>query len=502
MRAPASWMKSLLATATCLASIASIAQADILCSSPNSGQTFKAGDPVSLAITASATGGPFVAQVNSLTATLVCTVAGNILDTVTIPKANVTGYNYIIPSVGNVTTPTGTDGVCVTNKFYFSYSGKYTDDGIFPIPHDFGPAKCADITIVPQPYPVIPIPSPNITTTAATIPTPTPTDSTTGKPKSTTTTSSSLSPSPTSGNKDESESDGRPKTFIVVVVAIVAVVLLALMAVGIMFHLRRQRKRRMESAIMPWSNQNNNQFSKMSSSMDDDDPRSPGSHHAAAIGGGIAAAGAVGAGFNKPQPKTPQPSHGGHYGDDSYGGGGYGQQQQHGHGGYYNDQDGYGQQQQDDFYNPYYAQHAGGGGGYQGAPGAAGAAGAAAAGGYGYRNDKQSYYAGSQGARTPYQESHDPYSSASPVSSATGAGSAGGYYPPPPPVSSNAAGALSPPTPSSSYLNSAPNELSSTTLTNSSGTGRAPQAILPEMGHSESGDAAGGGIPMKEIPPK
>ncbi|KAF9135793.1 hypothetical protein BGX30_011448 [Mortierella sp. GBA39] len=446
MRAPASWMKSLLATATCLA-FASIAQADILCSSPNTGQTFKAGDPVSLAITASATGGPFVAQVNTLTATLVCTVAGTILDTVTIPKANVTGYNYIIPSVGNVTTPTGTDGVCVTNKFYFSYSGKYTDDGIFPISHDFGPAN------------------------------------------------------PTPGDKGESESEGRPKTFIVVVVAIVAVVLLALMAVGIMFHLRRQRKRRMESAIMPWSNQNNNnQFSKMSSSMDDDDPRSPGSHHAAAIGGGVAAAGAVGAGFNKPQPKTPQPSHGGHYGDDSYGGGGYGQHQQHGHGGYYNDQDGYGQQQQDDFYNPYYAQHAGGGGGYQGA---AGAAGAAAAGGYGYRNDKQSYYAGSQGARTPYQESHDPYSSASPpVSSAAGAGSAGGYYPPPPPVSGNAAGALSPPTPSSSYLNSAPNELSSTTLTNSSGTGRAPQAILPEMGHSEGGDAAGGGIPMKEIPPK
>ncbi|KAF9303178.1 hypothetical protein BGZ91_009166, partial [Linnemannia elongata] len=150
MRTPASWKKNLLATAACLASIVSIAQADIQCLSPNSGQTFKAGDPVVLAITASATGGPFVAQVDSLTATLFCT-QGATLDTITIPKANVTGYNYIIPSVGNVTTPTGTDGVCITNKFYFSYSGKYTDGGFIPISHDFGPAKCADITITPQP---------------------------------------------------------------------------------------------------------------------------------------------------------------------------------------------------------------------------------------------------------------------------------------------------------------------------------------------------------------
>ncbi|KAF9140263.1 hypothetical protein BG015_001739 [Linnemannia schmuckeri] len=494
MRGPASWKKSLLATVAGLASIASIAQADIICGSPNTGQSYKAGDPMTLAIAASPTGGsPFVAQVDSLTAKLICAVAGNTIDTITIPKANVTAYNYVVPSVGNEPTAP------VSNKFYVTYSGRYTSDGLIPIPRDFGPADCAAITIVPEPFYIPPTPSPNTTTTISTS---RPTGTTTSKGgKTTTTTTSSLTPTPTPGDKGESESQGRPKTFIVVIVAIVAVVILALMAVGIMFHLRRQRRRRMESAIMPWSNQNNNQFSKMSSSMDEDNPRSPGSHHAAAMGGvgGVAAAGAVGAGYNKPQPKIPQSSHGQYYGDDSYGGGGYGQQQQRGHGGYYDDQDGYVQQQQDDYYNPYYAQHAGGGGGYQG--GAAG--GAAAAGGYGYRNDKQSYYAGSiQGGRTPYQEPHDPYSSASPpVSSAGAGGASGGYYPPPPPVSSNAAGAMSPPTPSSTNLNSAPNELSSATLTNSSGTGRAPQVILPEIGQSESGDAAGG-IPMKEIPSK
>ncbi|KAF9087988.1 hypothetical protein BGX29_000503 [Mortierella sp. GBA35] len=473
-----SW-KTLLTTGACLFATASIAQADITCAGPLSG-VFAAGDPISLSVSSDGKD-PVVGHINSLKATLYCN-AGNEIGSTSITDWTVP-FPWTVPSVGNATVPGGTTGPCASNTFHISYSGVVQE---FLIKRDFGPVACPDITITPAPNNTLP---PVNTSTTLTTPPPTATiptsTSTKGSKTTSTTTTTTSTAAPPTQTSDKDESNGKPATHIIVIVAIVAALILVLLFVGIAFHLRRQRRKRMEDAIMPWSTQpNSNQFSKMSSSNDDDDHRSPSHHHAAAAAaGGGAAAAAYGS--NKPQPMIPQPSHGGgggYYGADNYGG--------------------YGQQQQEEYYNPYYSQHSGGGGGYQGV-GNAGAAGAAAAGGYGYGGvaRKESYYTGSQGSRTPYQESHDPYQQSPALGPGSGGSAAGGagYYPPPP-VSS---GATSPQLQASANnINSAPNTLSSTTLTTGSVvSGRAPQVILPEMGKpadlKEDGVA---GIPMKDLP--
>lgn len=86
---------------------------------------------------------------------------------------------------------------------------------------------------------------------------------------------------------------------------------------------------------MPWSNQPNNQFSKVSS-MDGGDRSDTGAHHV---------------GSNKSQPAAPQPSHG-HYQDEGYNYGRHGAGG--GYGGHHQEYDGY--NGQDDYYNPNYAQ--------------------------------------------------------------------------------------------------------------------------------------------------
>ncbi|KAF9915466.1 hypothetical protein FBU30_001948 [Linnemannia zychae] len=452
-------------TAFCLvATLASVTKAAITCTSPNTaGQVFKAGDAMVLSVLSDGQV-PKVQDLKTLTATLNCNV-GNQISQVKIPAPFGNPFNYTVPSVGNVTTAGGTDGPCVGNKFHITYTGTYPNPAFPLLDKDIDPVACADIIITPEPFYIPPTVSPNVTVAPSTIP------STSSVPKTTTKTSStSTTAAPSSSQTPEQkDSSGKLSTTVIAIVAIAAVVILAVMAVGIVFHLKRQKRRRMENAIMPWSTQpNNNQFSKVSSM--DDGGRSPGS--------------------NKPQPPIPAASNNGggagYYDDDSYGNAGYSHQQNH-HGGYYNDQDAY-NQQQDDYYNPYYAQqHSNGGGGYQNA--------GAAAGGYGYNargNDMQSYYTGSQGGRTPYQESGDPYNQYSSPSSSGVAGGAG-YYPPPP--TSGASSAMSPPITSSSQMNSAPNELSSTTLTTGSVSGRAPQVILSEMQSSDEK----GGIPMKEL---
>ncbi|KFH69090.1 hypothetical protein MVEG_05892 [Podila verticillata NRRL 6337] len=206
------------------------------------------------------------------------------------------------------------------------------------------------------------------------------------------------------------------------------------------------------TAIMPWSNQPNNNFSKMSSSMDDG-PRSPGKL-AAGAGAGVAAAAAVNY-ANKAQPAIPAPSHGegGYYNDDRYGyqqgynntpNNNYHQQHQGGYDGY----------EDDTYYNPHYASQNNQGYG-QGQ-------------GQGYEMNQfnnGSYYSASNASRTPYQ---DPYKAQQPAVSSPG------YFPPPPPVT----GASSPPP---SVPLTVP--ISSTTnLTSSSSPKRGPQTILPEMG--------------------
>lgn len=246
----------------------------------------------------------------------------------------------------------------------------------------------------------------------------------------------------------------------------VAGLVLILLFSAFMWHMRRQKIRRMESAIMPWSNQPNNNFSKMSSSMDDG-PRSPGK--LAAAGAGAVGAAAAANYSNKAQPDLPQPSHGaggGYYDDDRYG---YQQGYNNTPGSNYHHQGGYDGYGDDTYYNPHYATQNNQGYGHGHGQGQGQGQGQVQ--GYEMNQFNGSYYSNSNASRTPYQ---DPYQAQQPVSST-------GYFPPPPPVNS---GTSSPPPSvplSTPGLTTVPIS-SSTTLTASSSPKRGPQTILPEMG--------------------
>ncbi|KAG0373425.1 hypothetical protein BGX24_011709 [Mortierella sp. AD032] len=544
-----SWKRSLLATAACLASIASLAQAVTTCGSPNTaGQVVKPGDFLSLYILVD-NSAPTLDQVNSLSATLYCSNTGKPIESVQINPPNVP-FTYTVPPVGNISTPAGTDGPCLGNRFYVAYSG--TTPSL--IGNKFGPISCPDMTITPGAYvPPVTIPPTNPPTSSVpTIPT------TSKKPPGSTTTTASTStiPLPTETKTEDGGGGLKISTPMIVVIALAVVLILALMIVAICFRVRRQKRKRMEDAIMPWSTKpNNSQFSKMPSSMEEDRPSSSGGGGSA---GAAAAAELSGSASKTTMPKPPQlhASGKGYYGEDSYAGAGYGQQPnlRHPHGAYLeNPQDGYNNQRQphgeyfegqkgynipqngynnpqEDYHNPYYAQQEGGaGGGYQGSGNPAA--------GYGYAtpDGPQGHYPSHPGDHAFY-ESHDQYPGSAPQALPPGEGrrrrrgegggsrrkagnggngeaaavaaAAAGYYPPPPPVRGPTALALrgptslAPPTPNYGQLDTTelilPGAVSAPV---SSGNARAPQE-MPELKPKSTGaDAANVEIiPMKQLP--
>ncbi|KAG0247413.1 hypothetical protein BG011_001558, partial [Mortierella polycephala] len=383
----------LLGFSSLLASV----HANINCAQPAAGESYKAGDPIVLDWGSDGST-PTVAQISSLTAKLYCNNSGKLIEEVKITNW-ATAFTWTVPSVGNATTVGGTEGICAANAFHMEYEGTYKS---VLIDRGFGPVRCGTITIAPEPNGVV-TPTPTITTTASTS---TSTSTTTKATKS----STDASPSPTESSNDNEENGGKVDTYIIVIVAIAAFVILVLVAVGVMFYLRKQRIKRMESAIMPWSSQSNNQFSKMS----DEDQRAPS--NSGGRSPGVAAAAAAGAGMygsNKPQPSVPQPSHGqGYYHDDGYG---YGNQHQQGYG-----HDGYNNAAEDEYYNPNYSQGAVYTGHNHQSPHQ----------GYGSNpaSTNPPYY---NGSRTPYQDPNDPFQQQNGAAK-------GGYFPPPPPVTSNA----------------------------------------------------------------
>ncbi|KAG0025566.1 hypothetical protein BGZ81_007079 [Podila clonocystis] len=425
-----------------LTTISSV-HAGITCVQPQGG-TYKAGDSMPLDWGDDGAK-PKVTDIISMKSTLMCNEGKLIAD---IPITRFVGpSNVTVPFVGNATTAGGTVGPCGANAFHVEYSGEYMG-GIFDlVKTSWGPVRCGTVTINPSPNNTLPVTTTTLaTTTSAT--------TTTKKPASTS--SSTNTPSETPDNKEDSN---KGKTTITIV-GIVAGLILILLFSGFMWHMRRQKIRRMESAIMPWSNKPSNNFSKMSSSMDDG-PRSPGK--LAAAGAGAVGAAAAPNYTNKAQPALPQPSHGGggggYYDDDRYG---YQQGYNNNPSTNYHHQGGYDGYEDDTYYNPHYATQNNQGYGHGQGQGQ----------GQGYEMNQfnGSYYSNSNGSKTPYQ---DPYQAQQPVSSA-------GYFPPPPPMTS---GTSSPPPSvplSTPGLTTVP--ISSTTLSASSSPKRGPQTILPEMG--------------------
>ncbi|KAG0007282.1 hypothetical protein BGZ80_004862 [Entomortierella chlamydospora] len=341
----------------------SAVQATLQCAQPNNG-TYSAGD--SLVLNWSSDGSsPTVQDIKSMSATLNCNNGISIAN-VTITTWNAP-YTWTVPSVGNATTAGGTTGTCPSNSFHVEYTGVATVTVLGFITQEKAfTISCDTITILPAA-------NNSITTTTAT----TTTTVATTKSKttsSTSTSSSSASPTPSNVTSDD---DSKPKTFIIVIVAIVAGLILFLVAFASWWYLRNQRIKRMEDAVMPWSNQPGSQFSKVSSM--DEGHRAPGSINGAA------------AVSNKPQPMTPQPQKSYYSGDE------YGSQYGLG-GGYDNYNNG---NNQDEYYDPYYA---------------------ASRAGYGASplNSNTTYYNNS----TPYLDPRDPYQQPAPT----------GYFPPPPPV--------------------------------------------------------------------
>ncbi|KAF9415242.1 hypothetical protein BGZ94_000157 [Podila epigama] len=469
----ASQVLLLTTTLLCLViSCLSPVQANINCAQPTGG-SYKAVDIISLNWGDDGAK-PTVNDIISMQGTLVCNEGNKIADIpITTPKF-VGPANWTIPSVGNATTVGGTVGACAGNAFHIQYSGEYMG-GIFGvIKTDWGPVRCGTMTIAPSP-------NGTVTTTSA-MPTSTTTTTTTTKSK-TSSTSSTASPS---ASPDESSSGGGGNKTTIIVASIVAGAVLILFFAGFMWHIRRQKLKRMEEAIMPWSNQPKNKFSKMSASMDEGPRSSDHLPGAAAGGGGAAGAAATTNYFNKAQPAIPPPSHGTNAGG---GGGGYYDNERHnyqqgygnnsGQGGY----DGY-SQEEDNYYNPYYAtQHQQGNGHGQG---------------YDYYASSNASATPGHMTRSPYQDSyqqpsHDPFQHHQ-VQHQPTAVSSSGYYPPPPPVNNNApgGGAFSPP---SVPISPVPVNSSTTLISSSTSPKRAPQTILPEMGSPAAGDD----YPMKEI---
>ncbi|KAI1319169.1 hypothetical protein EDD11_004812 [Mortierella claussenii] len=440
--------------------------ATIQCASPNNG-TYKAGDTIILDWTSDGSY-PKVVDIDSLKATLVCDSGVTITNTVITSWAN--AYTWSVPNVGNAITPGGTVGTCPANSFHIIYEGEVK---YIPFINKAFKAECKSFIILPGAN----NPITTVTTTTQALTTPASTASSTKASKTTTSTdtlSPSLSPSPT--DLSGTENDSKPKTFIIVIVAIVAGVILFLVAFGTWWYLRKQRIKRMENAIMPWSKQSENPFSKVSSM--DEGHRSPGNFigrspgvAAATAGAGAADAAAVAAkyGSNKPQPQVPQSSHGYYQNNSGYGQQGVG-------GGYGTSHDGYSNNNEDEYYNPYYAQ--GGKQSYTQSPAGTNA----------------SYYSGNQ---TPYQGPHDLYQQQQHQAGGT-------YFPPPPPVTSDNRMMLVP------SSGPGPSNLTATTLVSSTNAaaspGRAPQVILPENGHpieksfpiEQKGPQS---IPMKDLGP-
>ncbi|KAG0053391.1 hypothetical protein BGZ83_001225 [Gryganskiella cystojenkinii] len=469
-RLRSSALSFLLATATCLLSTSfwssGFVEGKIICDSPQNG-TYHAGDPMVLQWSSDMSN-PTVSDLRSLKATLFCD-SGILIGGVDIVLGAAPISNWIVPSVGNATTAGGNAGTCVANTFHIQYSGTYMSSGLFGGITNLDPVSCPSLTILPAPNITLPTTTPTVNTTTSVSMTST---STISKSRTTTTTTTSTG-TPTS-TTDQGKSPGLSST-VIIVVAIVAGLILILVALGIIWYVRRQRRIRMENAVMPWSNQPNNQFAKMSSSMEDDGPRSLNGRSP-----GVAAAGAAyGAGKNKPLPPV-----GGYYQEDGYGGGGYGGGyggQQHGYEGYdqgyesRHAQAGYnGGYTEDDYYNPYYAQ-----GGAPGTPAA------------GHPGPGQGYY--NRGGSNA-----DMYGVSSAVArtqSGRVAGPGGGYYPPPPPTSSSPAGSNSPPSSAAaaaiaanSSLNSLPLTTSSTLFTSSPSERRGPQLVVtPEKSSEQRG---------------
>ncbi|KAK3833588.1 MAG: hypothetical protein J3R72DRAFT_494844 [Linnemannia gamsii] len=538
-----SWKTSLFATAACLTSLASIAQATIACDSPGVfGQKAKPGDVVVISIMSDNIS-PTLNEVTSLTASLNCNL-GNTIATFQITPPN-KPFNYKIPSIGNITTLGGKDGPCIGNSFHFSLNGTYP--GAIG---KFGPAKCVDIELTPGPY----VPPAPITTAIVPI-----TPTTSKNPLVTTTTT--LLPSETPP-KDESGSGGKLSTAMIAVIVLAVVLILILVIVAIFFR-RRYLKKRMESAAPD----NNSSNTKMSPSKEEKGDQSPSS----------------GSASMKTLPKAPQlygaggsGDKGGYVDEDSYAG--YEKRQPHGvyyedpqdgynntrqpHGVYYEDpQDGYDNQRQphgmyyedplegyykstldryvnnpqegynnnpqgDDYYDANYGAHP---------PAAA----VAAAAGYGYAThgnpqghylglDPQGLYPGSEGGHAFYKDSRDLSLASSPSTLApgrkgrkgrkiaeTGAGAiaieaAATYYPPPPPVRGPTAVALrgptsvAPPTLNYGQLDTGELILPDTfSVPVRSVDVRAPQEILPPSKRRPKSPRVRvdvTGIPMMQVP--
>ncbi|KAG0088339.1 hypothetical protein BGZ93_008484 [Podila epicladia] len=427
-----------------LTTISSV-HANINCALPQGG-TYNAGDPMTLDWGDDGSK-PKVTDIISMKSALYCNTGNKIAD---IPIAQFVGpSNVTVPFVGNATTAGGTQGACAGNAFHVEYSGEYMGGFLDLVKTSWGPVRCGTVTITPSPNNTLPV----TTSTSAT-----PTSATTTTKK--TSTSSSSSTNRPSETPDQKEDSNKGNTTIIIVGIIAGLVLILLFS-AFMWHMRRQKIRRMESAIMPWSNQPNN-FSKMSSSMDDG-PNSPGK--LAAAGAGALGAAAAVSHPNKAQPALPQPSYGaggGYYDDDRYG---YQQGYNNTPGSNYHHQGGYEGYEDDTYYNPHYATQNNKGYGHDQGQGQGQ--------GQGYEMNQYngSYHSSINASRTPYQ---DPYQTQQPVSST-------GYFPPPPPMNS---GTSSPPPSvplSTPGLTTVPIS-SSTTLSASSSPKRGPQTILPEMG--------------------
>ncbi|KAF9201938.1 hypothetical protein BGZ49_007869, partial [Haplosporangium sp. Z 27] len=411
----------------------SVVQADITCASPNTG-TFNAGDTITLDWSSDGAS-PGVGDIKSMIATLNCN-NGIAISNVTITNW-ATPFNWTVPSVGNATTAGGTTGTCPGNAFHMRYTGSASKTYVLlPVTVQYD-VSCQTITVNP---------APNGTITTSTIASTTIATSTKSTATSTSKTTSTH-PSPTDSSSNDSSG---PSTSVIVIVAIVAVLILSLVAFGTWWYLRKQKIQRMRDAIMPWSNQPNNEFSKISSM--DNGHRGQSSISGSAVGTVGAAAVASSYGSNKPQPDLPLPQKG-YYQNEDYGYGQYGSD------GGYGNYEGY--NNADDYYNPNYAANS-----------------------HGYGVNPNSNAAYFNGSRTPYQDSHDPYQRQQKQQA--------GYFPPPPPVSSNTPSmstnaphtTMTSPTVSSvSRMNS----VGETTVL-SSGSVRAPQVILPEMGSPSNED--------------
>ncbi|KAG0373426.1 hypothetical protein BGX24_011710 [Mortierella sp. AD032] len=458
-----SWKTSLFATAACLTSLASIAQAAIACSSPGViGQKAKPGDVVVISVI-SDNNSPTLNEVTSLSGSLNCNSGTSIANFQITPPNK--PFTYTIPSVGNITTPGGKNGPCLGNIFHFSLTGTYPG----PI-GKFGPATCTDIELIPGPY----VPPAPITTAIVPI-----TPTTSKNPPLTTTTTTTTTPLPSETPlKDEGGGGGSKLSTAMIAVIILAVVLILILVIVAIFFRRRYLKKRMESAAPD----NNSSNTKMSPSKEEKGDQSPIS----------------GSDSMKTLPKAPQfygaggsGDKGGYVDEDSYAG--YEKRQPHGvyyedpqdgynntrqpHGMYYEDplegyykstldghvnnpQEGYNNNSQgDDYYGANYGAHP---------P-------AVAAAGYGYAThgdpqghylglDPQGLYPGSEGGHAFYKDSRDLSLASSPSTLApgrkgrkgrkiaeTGAGAvaieaAAAYYPPPPPVRGPTAVALRGPT--------------------------------------------------------